>query len=144
VTVNVVTGRLAVAVPLMAPVLVLNDTPVGSDPPVIAKVSGAVPPLAVTGTNAKYAMPTVSVVLGTACVVASAVLTVRSKVLDETADAASVTVTVNVVAASVAVGVPEIVPVAAAKLIPLGSVPPLSTNAYGRDPPAAVTGVKAE
>jgi hypothetical protein len=70
-------------------------------------------------------------------------LTVRLNVLDDDAPAASVTVTVNVVVASVAVGVPLTCPLLELKIIPLASVPPVSANVYGGIPPLAVTGVKA-
>jgi hypothetical protein len=70
-------------------------------------------------------------------------ITVRLNVFADVAAAASVTVTVNVVVASAIVGVPLTRPVAVLKLIPFGSVPPVSANVYGRVPPLAVTGVNA-
>ena len=69
------------------------------------------PPVAVTGVNGVAALPTVSVVLGTACVVVSAAFTVRLKVFDEVCAVGvvwSVTVTVKVVVASAVDGVPVI------------------------------------
>jgi hypothetical protein len=100
-----------------------------------------VPPLAVTGVNGVYAVFTVRLLLATAWVTVSAPLTVRLNVLLEVAEAPSVTVTVNVVWASVAVGVPLICPVVVLKLIPAGGVPPLRAKVYGVVPPLAVTGV---
>jgi hypothetical protein len=70
-------------------------------------------------------------------------VTVRLNVFADVAPAASVTVTVNVVVASVVVGVPLTRPVLVLKLMLLGSVPPVSVKAYGSVPPLAVTGVKA-
>jgi hypothetical protein len=71
---------------------------------------------------------TVSTVVGTAWVVVSAEFTVSWNVALPVADAPSVTVTVNVVVPSVAVGVPLICPVVVLKLIPAGSVPPLKAK----------------
>jgi hypothetical protein len=88
-----------------------------------------------------YVWPTSSTVVGTACVVVSAEFTVSWKLALPVAEAASVTVTVNVVVASVAVGVPLICPLVVLKLIPAGSVPPLNAKVYGVVPPLAVTGV---
>ena len=92
---------------------------------------------------------TVSDVLATACVVDTALLTVRLNVFDDAAPFASVATTVKVVAACVAVGVPLISPVLVEKLIPVGSVPAAelsefrSAKARGDVPPLAVTGVNA-
>ncbi len=130
-------------VPVIAPVAVLNVIPPGRSPPESAKAYGIVPPLAVTGVNDAMAVLTVPAVVATAWVVESATLTVSVNVFDEVALAASVTVTVNVVAASVAVGVPLTCPLPVLKLMPAGSVPPVSANAYGVVPPLAVTGVNA-
>ena len=91
----------------------------------------------------------VSDVLGTACVVDTALLTVRLNVFDENAPFASVATTVKVVAACVAVAVPLISPVVVEKLMPAGSVPAAvlsefrNANAKGDVPPEAVTGVNA-
>jgi hypothetical protein len=142
VTVNVVVTSVVVGVPEISPVAVLKFSPVGSVPPLKVKVYGVVPPLAVTGVKGVAATSTVSVVVGTAWVVASAGFTVRLNVLLEVAVAASVTVTVNTVVVSVAVGVPLICPVVVLKFMPAGSVPPLNAKLYGVVPPLAVTGVK--
>jgi hypothetical protein len=143
VTVNVVSASGPVGVPLTAPVVVLNAKPmsVSGASGLTANETGAVPPLAVTGVNVGIRVFTVPVVLGTACVVVSASFTVSVNVWDEFAAAASVTVTVKTVAASVVVGVPLTSPVLVLKLIPVGSAAPLSANVYGSVPPAAATGV---
>ena len=140
VTVNTVVASVAVGVPLIWPVVVLKFIPAGSDG-LSPKVYGVVPPLAVTGVNGVYGVLTVSTVVGTACVVVNAGFTVRLKVAFPVAEAASVTVTVNVVVLSVAVGVPLICPVVVLRLIPAGSVG-LTPKVYGAVPPLAVTGVK--
>jgi hypothetical protein len=130
VIVRTVAACAAVGVPLIAPVVVFNVRPAGSAPPaVIANVYGVVPFAAVTGVNAGIATFTVPIVLGTACVLVSAGLTVSWNVLEETVDAASVTVTVNVVVASAVVGVPAIAPVVVLNVSPVSSVPPESANA---------------
>jgi hypothetical protein len=141
VTVKTVAASGTVGVPLTAPVLVLKLSPVGSVPPLNANVYGSVPPLAVTGVNVGIRILTVPVVLGTACVVVSALFTVSVNVFADVAAAASVTVTVKTVAASGTVGVPLTAPVLVLKLSPVGSVPPLNANVYGSVPPLAVTGV---
>jgi hypothetical protein len=139
VTVKTVVASEAVGVPVMAPVPALNASPAGRVPPVSANPYGTVPPAAVTGVN-DSGVPLLPVVDGTACVVVSAPFTVRSKVLADVAPIASVTVTVNVVSASGAKGVPVIAPVEVLNDIPGGSVPPDRAKLYGAVPPAAVTG----
>jgi hypothetical protein len=152
-TVYVVAARVAVAVPLISPVVVEKLIPAGSEAAAVlselrsAKASGEVPPDAVTGVKAVYDVFTVNVFDATACVVDSALFTVRLNVCDDVAPFASVTRTVNVVAACVAVGVPLISPVVVEKLIPAGSVPAALLSAFPRAnvyavvPPLAVTGV---
>ena len=91
----------------------------------------------------------VSDVVATACVVDTALLTVRLNVFEDVAPFASVATTVKVVAPCVAVGVPLISPVVAEKFMPAGSVPTTvlsefrSANDTGVVPPLAVTGVNA-
>lgn len=146
VTVNVVVASATVGVPLTCPELVLKLIPVGRVPPLRAKPYGVVPPVTVTGVNAAIAVLTVPVRLATACVVvsgAAAGLTVSPKVFDDVAPAASVAVTVKVVAVSGVVGVPTTCPFVVLNVSPFGSVPPLSANMYGVVPPPAVTGVNA-
>ena len=102
------------------------------------------PPVAATGVNGVAALPTVRVVLATACVVVNAGFTVRLKVLNDVCAVGvvwSVTVTVKVVAASVVDGVPLIRPLLVEKFKPVGSVPPGSANVSVPAPPDAVTGV---
>jgi len=78
--------------------------------------------------NGVAALPTVRVVLGTACVVVIGVtFTVKLKVLDEVCAVGvvwSVTVTVKIVVASAEVGVPLIRPVVVEKFRPVDKVPP--------------------
>ncbi len=140
VTVNVVVASVVVGVPLTWPVPVLKLIPAGSAPPVSANAYGVVPPFAVTGVNDGIRVLTVPVLAAMACTVPRAELTVRVNVFDEVAPAASVTVTVNAVAGSVAIGVPLTSPLAVLKPIPAGS-PPVSAKAYGAVPALAVTGV---
>lgn len=128
VTVYVVTASAVAGVPLTVPVLVLKLMPVGNDAPDSANAYGVVPPLAVTGANDGISVPAVPTVLGTTAVVETATLTVSANVLADVAPAASVAVTVNVVAASVVVGVPLTAPVVVLKLMPVGNTPPVSAN----------------
>jgi hypothetical protein len=128
-------------IPPTSPVLVQKNICVGSAWPLNANLYGGVPPLAVTGVNSGIHVFVVPVVLGTACVAISALFTVSVNVFADVAAAASVTVTVKTVAASVVVGVPLTAPVLVLKPIPVGSVPPLNANVYGSVPPLAVTGV---
>ena len=77
--------------------------------------------------NGVAALPTVKVVLGTACVVVNAGFTVRSKVFDDVAGVGvvwSATVTVKVVVVRAVDGVPLIWPVVVEKFSPVGKVPP--------------------
>ena len=78
------------------------------------------PPLPVTGVKAVAARFCVRTVVATACVAVTELLTVRLKVLLAVAPLASVTVTVKLEAAWVAVGVPVIAPVVVLKLSPAG------------------------
>jgi hypothetical protein len=144
VTVKVVVAKAVDGVPLICPVMVEKLRPVGSVPPDSAKLNVPVPPVAVTGVNGVAALPTVKVVLGTACVVVKAAFTVRPNVLDEVCAVGvvwSVTVTVKVVVARAVDGVPLICPVVVEKLRPVGRVPPDSAKLRVPVPPAAVTGV---
>jgi hypothetical protein len=77
----------------MAPVAELIDKPVGSDGEA-EKVSGEVPPLAVTGVNDVAAALAVKVWLEIARVVVRAAETVSAKVFELVAPLASVAVTV--------------------------------------------------
>jgi hypothetical protein len=76
VTVKVVVASADVGVPLIRPLVPEKFKPVGKVPPDSTKLSAPVPPEAVTGVN-EAAAPAVKVVLGTACVVVSAGVTVR-------------------------------------------------------------------
>jgi hypothetical protein len=105
-------------------------------------VYGVVPPAAVTGVNAVYAVFTSSTFDPTATLVVSGPFTVRLKGWLDVAAAASVTVTVYVACAAWAVGVPLIAPVVGLRLIPVGNAG-LTLQLYGVVPPVAVTGVNA-
>jgi hypothetical protein len=86
-----------------------------------------VPPVAVTGVNGAAALPTIRLLVGTACVVVSAPFTIRLKVLNEVCAVGvvwSVAVTVKVVVAKGVVGVPLIWPVVVENVRPVGKVPP--------------------
>ena len=144
VTVWVAVPLSAVGVPVICPVVVLKLSPAGrlGD---TANVRVPNPPVAVTGVNGVAAVFCVRVVDATACVVTSAgnASTVRLNVLELVCAGLleSVTVTVKVVADTVAVGVPEISPEAVFKDNPegkLGEIP----NDKIPVPPVAVTGVK--
>lgn len=82
-TVYVVSVSSAVAVPLISPVDVLNVIPAGKDASAEfaalrnAKARGSVPPVAVTGVNAEYAIFTVRLLAATAEVVDSAGIAVN-------------------------------------------------------------------
>ena len=82
-----------VGVPVIAPVEVLIVRPVGSDGE-IEKVTGDVPPLAVTGVEEAAAIVAVNVSDAVTSVVVSAAETVSENVLVAVTDAESVTVTV--------------------------------------------------
>jgi hypothetical protein len=89
---------------------VLIVRPVGSDGE-IEKVTGEVPPLAVTGVDEEEATVAVNVSDAITSVVVSAAETVSEKVAVALPAAESVTVTVYVVAALLDAGVPVIAPV---------------------------------
>src|SRR5207344_459168 len=120
----------AVGVPVIAPVDVFSDRPVGSVP-TSAYVYGAVPPNAVT--DWLYAM---------FCVVAgrlvgfsvNAARAVPEYARDPVENAASVAVIVKLNPPP-EVGVPVIAPVAALSVKPAGSVPAVTANVYGPMPP---------
>jgi hypothetical protein len=144
VTVKIVVAKAVVGVPLIWPVDVENVSPVGNVPPESAKLNVPVPPVAVTGVNGVAALPTVRVLVGTACVVVNAGFTVRLKVFDEVCGVGvvwSVTVTVNVVVANAVVGVPLIWPFDVENVSPVGKVTPESAKLNVPMPPDAVTGV---
>jgi hypothetical protein len=105
---------------VIAPVEVLIESPLGSDGE-IAYVIGDVPPLAVTGVELGATAPAVKVSAAIASVVERTDATVSENVFVAVADAASVTVTVYVVAELVDVGVPVIAPVGLAIVKPEGS-----------------------
>src|SRR5579864_6549172 len=139
VTVKVVVASTTVGVPVMVPVAVLKLRPAGSVGATL-NVSGAVPPLPVTGVNGVAAWLMISAVDGTAVVAVTAPFTVRLNVLVAVAPLASVTVTVKVVAAIAAVGVPLTAPFEVLKLRPAGRLGATPKDS-GAVPPAPVTGV---
>ena len=145
VTLNVsdvaVTGD--VGVPLISPVEVFSVSPVGNVPTVNCQVSGAVPPVAAT--LCEYGVPTMP--LGSATVViicraAIEIVTVVVAVCCGTPE--SVTLNVNGVAVSAAVGVPLMAPVEVFSVKPAGSVPEVNCQVYGLIPPVAVSVVEHE
>lgn len=125
---------------MIAPVEVLIESPLGSDGE-IAYVIGDVPPLAVTGVELGATAPAVKVSAAIASVVERTDATVSENVFVAVADAASVTVTVYVVAELVDVGVPVIAPVELAIVKPEGSEGETEYE-YGADPYEVVTGMK--
>jgi hypothetical protein len=142
--VYVVVPLRTVGVPVTCPKDALKFNPAGRFGDT-ANVRVPNPPVDVTGVKGVAAVFWVSVVDATACVVTSAgnASTVRLNVLELVCAGSleSVTVTVKVVADTVAVGVPEISPEAVFKDNPegkLGEIP----NDKIPVPPVAVTGVK--
>jgi hypothetical protein len=89
----VVAALATVGVPVIAPVVVDIVRPAGRTGRTLY-ASGVVPPPPVTGVKAVAAWFWVRMVVGTACVAVTAVLTVRLKVAVAVALFASVTVTV--------------------------------------------------
>ena len=125
-----------VGVPEITPVDATRLNPVGSVPALTLQLYGVVPPLACS--VAEYAVPTappdndVVATVGGCAAAATAILKAFVPVLF----AASVTCTVNETVPDV-VGVPEITPVDATRLNPVGSVPALTLQLYGVVPPLA-------
>jgi hypothetical protein len=141
VTVNCVAAVATVGVPVIWPLAALIDNPAGSAG-LIANARGAVPPAAVTGVKAVIGAPEFTTLTATACVVVSVAFTVSVNVADAVAPAASVIVTVRIVAPWAKIGVPLTAPVVALNDIPAGSAPPaVMANDSGAEPPVAVTGV---
>ena len=97
-------------VPVIAPVEVFIDSPAGRDG-AIAKVIGAVPPVAVTGVKDVAAVVAVRVFVAIARVVERTERTSSENVFVAVVEEASVIVTVYVSAGLDAVGVPVIAPV---------------------------------
>ena len=130
------TVPVVVGVPEITPVDATRLNPVGNEPELIDQVYGAVPPLACS--VVEYAVPTVPlgndvvVTVGGCTVAATAMLKAFAPVLF----AASVTCTVNDTV-PVVVGVPEITPVDATRLNPVGNEPELIDQVYGAVPPLA-------
>lgn len=105
-------------VPLIRPEVVSKERPLGREVE-IAKVSGAVPPEAVTGVE-ETANPTVKLIAELGSDVVKAWLIVRSKEALAVAPLLSVMVTVNEEIAKEEVAAPEITPVEGAIDSPLG------------------------
>jgi hypothetical protein len=130
------TVPVVVGVPEIAPVDATRLNPVGRVPAITLQLYGVVPPLACSA--AEYAVPTVPpdndvVVTAGGCAAAvTAILSAFVPVLF----AASVTCTVNDTVPAV-VGVPEITPVDAIRLSPVGNVPAVTLQLYGVVPPLA-------
>jgi hypothetical protein len=130
-----------VGVPEIAPVDATRLNPVGSVPAVTLQLYGVVPPLACSASE--YAVPTVPpgsdvvATVGGCAAAATAILNVFVPVLF----AASVTCTVNDTVPAV-VGVPEIAPVDATRLSPVGNIPAVTLHLYGVVPPLACSVVE--
>jgi hypothetical protein len=122
-------------VPVIAPVDVSSESPVGSDPAVTAKVTGAVPPLVGIVWLYDVLMSGVGNVL-VVIVSDAAIVPVYSFVA--VTELASVAVTVKSYAPA-ADGVPLIAPVVEPKDRPVGSAPALTENAIGAVPPLVAT-----
>ena len=114
-----------VGVPVICPVELFSERPAGKKPKVTDHVYGVVPPLA--SRVVEYAVPVVPpgsdvvVTVGGCAAAATAILNAFVPALF----AASLTCTVNDTVPGV-VGVPEITPVDATRLNPVGSVPALT------------------
>jgi hypothetical protein len=119
---------------------VLIESPLGSVGE-IEYVIGDEPPDAVTGVELGATAPAVKVSAAIASVVERTEATVREKVFVAVKEAASVTVTVYVVAELVASGVPVIAPVELLIDSPEGSEGETEYE-YGEDPYVPVTGMK--
>ena len=124
------TVPVVVGVPEITPVDATRLNPVGNEPELIDQVYGVVPPLACS--VLEYVVPTVPpdndvvVTVGGCAAAATAMLKAFVPVLF----AASVTCTVNDTV-PVVVGVPEITPVDATRLNPVGNEPELIDQVYG-------------
>lgn len=112
---------IAVAVPVILPVVELNISPAGRLG-AIENVYGVSPPVAVTGITADNTTSMVAVTVAALRVVnrAGGADTVRLNVLVLVCPMLSVTVTVNTVCASVAVAVPDINPEPVFSVNPVG------------------------
>jgi len=127
---------VAVGVPEMMPVAAASDSPAGKDPAAIDHVYGAVPPAPTS--DVLYAVPLVPLGSDAALEMVSGPLTIKVKVLAALAVAASVTVAVKL-AATGAVGEPEMMPVSEASVSPAGSDPDVIVHEYGVVPPLAAS-----
>jgi hypothetical protein len=138
-TVYVVAARVIVGVPVIAPLLVEMLSPAGSDGEMLY-VSVPVPPVPVTGVNNAARWLSVRIFDAMDCVATTVLFTDRLKLAVAVAPLMSVTVTVNVVDALIAVGVPIIAPLVEERVSPAGSA---GEMLYVRAPvpPTPVTGV---
>ena len=124
----------AVGVPAITPVPAFSVSPAGSVPLASDHVYGGIPPLAVS--VVEYATPCVPpgravVVIDTA---GGAATTMLSALVALCAPAVTRAVMLNV---PDAVGVPEITPVPAVRVMPAGSAPLAIDQLYGGVPPVA-------
>lgn len=126
-----------VAVPVIAPVEVLSDSPGGSEPEVIDHVYGEVPPDAASVWL--YANPTwpAGSELVVTCSVDGPVVIDSGCVVCCVGVELSITSTVKLEVPGEPVGVPEISPVEVLRVNPAGSDPELSDHEYGVVPPEA-------
>ena len=132
-------AKTAAGVPVIAPVPLFIERLAGSAG-LIVKTRGAVPPAAVTGVNATAAVPAVRALVANTWLVVTGPFTVRLNVWGVVAPKESETVTVKVVVANAAAGVPEMMPVAVF-IVKVAGRAGVIAKVRGAVPPAAVTGV---
>src|SRR5450756_332006 len=125
---------VAVGVPVMAPVAVLSERPVGSAPAVTAKVYGAVPPEAETVWLYAVVTEPSGRVAGETVIVGQAITIVYAWLPAQRLTSAAVIVKLKV---PDVVGVPVIAPVEALRESPVGSAPVVMLYTYGETPPEA-------
>ena len=134
----------AVGVPEIVPLEAFNVSPPGSAPELMLQLYGVVPPLAAS--VVEYAVPLCPP--GTELVVICTGVTAAAIVIEKDFVAVCAVGVVESVTFAVklndpdAVGVPEIVPLEAFNVNPVGSAPELMLQLYGVVPPLAARGVE--
>jgi hypothetical protein len=124
---------VAVGVPVIAPVVGFNESPLGSVPTVMLHVKGRVPPVACK--VALYAVPTTPFGSDVVVTASGAALIVMLRALDAFCPSASVACTVKFVVPGFPVGVPVIAPVEAFSVSPAGSDPTMTLQVIAPVPP---------
>lgn len=130
-------GALAVGVPEMMPVPLARFRPVGNAPADTVQLSGAVPPD--EASVVEYAAPIVAFGKEFVVMVGAAATTMESTLIVD-APAPSESCTVKLGAPDV--GVPEMRPVAPARLSPAGSEPAVTVQPSGAVPPDSARGAE--